>query len=101
MFIPLIISSGGSSRSQAASPVIRALAVGEVHVRDWWQIMRREIVSGLALGSILGACAFIVAILFSVFRFRGNHGIFSMHHLLVSFTVGTSLVGVVLFGTLA
>ncbi len=101
MFIPLIISSGGNSGSQAASLVIRAMAVGEVHVRDWWRIMRREIVSGLALGSILGACAFIVAILFSVFRFRGDHGIFSMHHLLVSFTVGTSLVGVVLFGTLA
>ena len=59
LFVPLIISSGGNSGSQAASLMIRALAVGEVTLRDWWRIMRREVLSGLALGGILGSVGFI------------------------------------------
>ena len=55
LFIPLIISSGGNSGSQATTLVIRALALGEVGLRDWWKVMRREIGAGLALGAILGA----------------------------------------------
>ena len=59
LFVPLIISSGGNSGSQAASLIIRALAVGEVTLRDWWRIMRREVMAGLALGTILGSVGFI------------------------------------------
>jgi magnesium transporter len=59
IFIPLIISSGGNSGSQAATLVIRALAIGEITVKDWWLIMRREILSGLSLGCILGIIGFI------------------------------------------
>ena len=59
LFVPLVISSGGNSGSQAASLIIRALAVGEVTLRDWWRIMRREVLSGLFLGAILGCVGFI------------------------------------------
>ena len=65
LFIPLIISSGGNSGSQAATLVIRALALGEVSVRDWWRVMRREILAGLALGAILGAIGFLRIALWS------------------------------------
>src|SRR5205807_8328647 len=55
LFVPLIISSGGNSGSQATSLIIRGLAVRELTLADWWRVLRREIASGLALGSILGA----------------------------------------------
>ena len=67
LFVPLIISSGGNSGSQAATLVIRALALGDVTLRQWWRVMRREIGSGLALGSILGAIGFVRIALWSLF----------------------------------
>ncbi len=96
LFVPLIISSGGNSGSQAASLMIRALAVGELTLRDWWQVMRREVLSGLALGGILGIIGFgRVAVWGHVFNTYGDHW------LLVAVTVGLSLVGVVLWGTVS
>ena len=95
LFVPLIISSGGNSGSQASTLVIRALAVGEVSLRDWWSVMRREIASGLALGSILGSIGFLRISIWSVFS-----NLYGPHWLLVAMTVAVALVGVVLWGTL-
>lgn len=96
LFVPLIISSGGNSGSQAATLVIRALALGEVTLHDWWQVMRREIMSGLALGSILGLIGFLRVVVWSTFS-----DVYGPHHALIGLTVGLTLVGVVLWGTLA
>jgi magnesium transporter len=96
LFVPLIISSGGNSGSQAATLVIRALALGEVGVRDWWRVMWREIVSGLALGSILGAIGFARIAVWATIT-----DIYGPHWLLVALTVALTLVGIVLWGTLA
>lgn len=95
LFVPLIISSGGNAGSQGASLIIRALALGEVTLRDWWQIMRREVMSGLALGSILGLVALI-----RIALWPWRISMYGEHYLLIAFAVGTSLVGVVLWGTL-
>ena len=95
LFVPLVISSGGNSGSQAATLVIRALALGEVGLRDWWRVMRREVLSGLALGLILGAIGFVRIALWSVF-FQA----YGEHWLGVGLTVGLALVGIVLWGTL-
>jgi magnesium transporter len=95
LFVPLIISSGGNSGSQASTLVIRAIALGEVQLRDWWQVMRREIGAGLTLGSILGAIGFLRITLWSAFS-----NLYGPHWLLVAVTVGVALVGVVLWGTL-
>lgn len=94
MFVPLIISSGGNTGSQSATIIIRALAVGEVGISDWWSIMKREILSGLALGAILGVIGFLRISLWSVFS-----NIYGPHWLLVAFTVSLALLGVVLWGT--
>jgi magnesium transporter len=94
LFVPLIISSGGNSGSQAATLVIRALALNEVGLRDWWRVMRREILAGLALGAILGSIGFLRITLWSAFS-----DIYGPHWLLVAITVSVSLVGVVLWGT--
>lgn len=96
LFVPLIISSGGNSGSQAASLIIRALAVGEVTLRDWWRVMRREVLTGFALGSLLG----IIGLL-RVTVWEQMFGTYGDHWLLIGFTVGLSLVGVVLWGTFA
>jgi magnesium transporter len=96
LFVPLIISSGGNSGSQAATLVIRALALGEVGVRDWWRVMRREVLAGLSLGAILGSIGFVRITLWSAFS-----DIYGPHWLLVAITVAVSLVGVVLWGTLS
>jgi magnesium transporter len=96
LFVPLIISSGGNSGSQAATLVIRALALGEVGVRDWWRVMRREVLAGMALGAILGSIGFLRISLWSAFS-----DIYGPHWLLVAVTVSVSLVGVVLWGTLS
>ena len=96
LFVPLIISSGGNSGSQAATLIIRAMALGEVTLKQWWLVMRREILSGLMLGSILGCIGFLRISLWSIFT-----DLYGPHWLLIALTVGTSLVGVVLWGTLA
>ena len=96
LFIPLIISSGGNSGSQASTLVIRALALGEVRLRDWWRVFRREILSGLLLGTILGSIGFCRVAIWSAFS-----RIYGPHWLLVAFTVGFALIGIVLWGTLA
>jgi magnesium transporter len=96
LFVPLIISSGGNSGSQAASLIIRALAVGEVTLRDWWRIMRREVMSGLALGTILGSVGFI-----RVSLWQQLFGTYGAHWFLIALTVLFALIGVVMWGTIA
>jgi magnesium transporter len=96
LFVPLIISSGGNSGSQAATLVIRAMALGEFGVRDWWRVMRRELLSGLTLGAILGGIGFLRIALWATFT-----DIYGPHSVLVALTVGMALVGVVMWGTLA
>lgn len=96
LFVPLIISSGGNSGGQAATLIIRALAMGEVKLRDWWWVMRREILSGLFLGAILGLMGF-----FRVIIWANVFGIYGDHWLLLGITIGMALVGVVLWGTIA
>lgn len=96
VFIPLIISSGGNSGSQASTLVIRALALSEVRLRDWFRVVRREIVSGLCLGAILGVLGFL-----RVMAWEWGFGAYGEHALGIALTVGVSLLGVVLLGTLA
>jgi len=92
----LIISSGGNSGSQAATLVIRALALGEVRLADWWRIVRRELVAGVALGAILGVIG-ILRITITNALFPNAYGaIWS----LLAVTVGLTLVGIVLWGSL-
>jgi magnesium transporter len=95
LFVPLVISSGGNAGSQAATLVIRALALGEFRLRDWWKIMRRELAAGTALGAILGVIGFLRIAVWSMFS-----KIYGDHWLLVATTVGVSLVGIVLWGSL-
>jgi magnesium transporter len=97
LFIPLIISSGGNSGSQASSIIIRAMALGEIKFRDWFYVMRKEIFSGILLGSILGAVGFLRIILWQHFHFYD----YGEHWLKIGFTVGFSLLGVVLWGTIS
>lgn len=94
LFIPLIISSGGNTGSQAATLLIRALAVREVNLTDWWWVLRRELFSGLALGIILGTIGFVRIALWSTFS-----NIYGPHWLLIAWTVSLALVGIVLWGT--
>jgi magnesium transporter len=95
-FVPLIISSGGNSGSQASTLIIQAMALGEVKLVDWWRVMRREILSGLLLGVILGVIGFSRVALWTTFS-----NIYGAHWILMAFTVGFSLIGVVLWGSLA
>jgi magnesium transporter len=96
LFVPLIISSGGNSGSQATTLVIRAMALGEVRIRDWWRVIRREFGAGLVLGTLLGSIGFLRIIVWQKFS-----PIYGEHYLLIASTVAVSLVGVVTFGTLA
>ena len=96
VFIPLIISSGGNSGSQATTLIIRALALSEVRGRDWWRVFRREFVSGMCLGSILGVLGFA-----RVMTVEAAFGTYGTNALAIAFTVSISLLGVVLLGTLA
>src|SRR5207244_11743367 len=96
LFVPLVIRSGGNSGSQASTLVIRALALGEVTLRDWWRVMRREIFSGLGLGVILGTIGFLRITVWSAFS-----DLYGTHWPLVALTVGVALIGIVLWGTLA
>ncbi|MGZ3822976.1 MAG: magnesium transporter [Bacteroidia bacterium] len=95
LFIPLIISSGGNSGSQASTLIIRALALGEITLRDWWKIVKKEISTGLTIGLILGVIGFIRVALWQYFT-----PIYGEHWLLIAFTIGSALVGVVAWGTL-
>ena len=96
LFVPLIISSGGNSGSQASTLIIQAMALGEITIADWWQVIRRELVSGLLLGAVLGIIGFTRVMLWNqIFHTYGDHS------LLIAGTVGFSLVGVVLWGTIA
>jgi len=97
LFVPLIISSGGNSGSQASTLIIQAMAVGEITIADWWRVMRREIISGLLLGSVLGLIGFLRILIWSQL-FPHLYGI---HYLFIGITVGISLMGVVLWGTLS
>ncbi len=96
LFVPLIISSGGNSGSQAATLIIRAMALGEVTWANWWQVIRREVLSGLALGSILAVIGFLRISIWSTFT-----DIYGPHWFLIGLTVSFTLIGVVLWGTLA
>ena len=96
LFIPLIISSGGNSGSQASTLIIQAMAVGEIKLRDWWRVMRREIVSGILLGLVLGIIGFARVAVWSQFF----PDVYGPHYLYVAAAVGFSLLGVVLQGTL-
>ncbi|HVO63267.1 MAG TPA: magnesium transporter [Terriglobales bacterium] len=96
LFIPLIISSGGNSGSQATTLVIRAMALGEIKLRDWLRVIRRELAAGIALGAILGVIGVSRIMLWHALR-----GTYGEHYLVVALTIGCSLIGVVLFGTTA
>ena len=96
LFIPLIISSGGNSGSQATTLVIRAMALGEIRLRDWWRVIRRELAAGVVLGSILGSIGVTRILLWQTLR-----GTYGPHYLVVALTIGCSLIGVVMFGTVA
>jgi magnesium transporter len=96
LFIPLIISSGGNSGSQATTLVIRAMALGEIGLRDWWRVIRRELMAGVTLGTILGVIGISRILLWHAAR--NSYG---EHYLVIALTIGCSLIGVVTFGTLA
>jgi magnesium transporter len=96
LFVPLIISSGGNSGSQASTLIIQAMAVGEITLKDWWRVMRREILSGLLLGSVLGLIGFLrIFVWHSIVP-----NVYGTHWMLLGITVGITLMGVVLWGTL-
>src|SRR6184192_2357054 len=102
MFLPLIISSGGNSGSQASTLMIRAMALGEVTLRDWWRVAGREIRAGLSLGAILGTIgAARVALWSEVGKEYFHRQLYGPHWPLVALTVGVALVGVVLWGSLS
>jgi magnesium transporter len=94
--VPLIISSGGNSGSQATTLVIRAMALGEVRLRDWWRVIRREVITGFGLGSILASIG-----LMRILLWQGLFNSYGEHYFLVAMTVALSLVGVVLWGSVA
>jgi magnesium transporter len=96
LFVPLIISSGGNSGSQASTLIIQAMALGEISITDWWRVIRRELLSGLLLGTVLGLIGFVRVVAWnSIFNTYGEHGE------LVGMTVGFSLLGVVMWGTVS
>lgn len=94
LFVPLVISSGGNSGGQATTLIIRAMALGEVRLRDWWHVMRREVMTGLSLGLILAVIGIIRIVAWeAIFHSYGPH------HFMIALAVAVSLVGVVLWGT--
>ncbi|MDA3615726.1 magnesium transporter [Polluticaenibacter yanchengensis] len=97
LFIPLIISSGGNSGSQASTLIIQAIATGDVSLSDWWKIMKREILSGLMLGGVLGIVGFTRVILWNSVQ----PGVYGEHFVLVAWTIAITLLGIVLWGTLS
>jgi len=100
LFLPLIISSGGNSGSQASTLIVRAMALEEVTLRDWWRVAAREIQAGLSLGAILGAIGILRVALWSIIGEKYFHrSLYGPHWPLVALTVGFALVGVVLWGS--
>ncbi len=95
LFVPLILSSGGNSGSQATSLIIRAMAVRDVALRDWWKVLRRELVTGLALGCVLASI-----VLLRIFLWPHKEKLYTSHYALVAMTVAFSLIGVVLWGSI-
>ncbi|MBK9167963.1 MAG: magnesium transporter [Bryobacterales bacterium] len=96
VFIPLIISSGGNSGSQASTLVIRAMAIGEVRLRDWWRVLRREILSGLMLGGVLAVLGLLRVLIGDALGSK----VYGGYPTAIGLTVGISLLGVVVFGTI-
>ena len=96
LFIPLIISSGGNSGSQASTLVVRAMALGQVRLRDWWRVFYREVIVGVALGILLGSIGLMRIILWPA-----RATLYGEHYVVIAITIACSLVGVVLFGSLA
>jgi magnesium transporter len=96
LFLPLIISSGGNAGSQSSTLIIRAMALGEVRLKDWWRVMKRELLSGVFLGCVLGSIGFARVTIWSAVS-----DIYGVHWLLVAVTLSLALIGVVLWGTLA
>jgi magnesium transporter len=96
LFVPLIISSGGNSGSQASTLVVRALALGELTLRDWWRVIRREFMAGLSLGLILATLGFC-----RIMAWQAVFHLYGEHYFLIASTVAFSLIGVVMFGTMA
>lgn len=94
LFIPLIVSSGGNSGSQASTLVVRAMALGEIRLTDWFRVMKRELATGFSLGLVLGALGFLRVCLWE-FAFHS----FGVHWLLIAVTVALSIVGVVACGS--
>lgn len=97
LFVPLIISSGGNSGSQASTLIIQAMAVGEITISDWWRVLKREIVSGLLLGTVLGIIGFFRVVAWSQF-FPEVYGVY---YIQLGAAVGISLMGVILWGTIS
>ena len=97
LFIPLIISSGGNSGSQASTLIIQAMAVGEITIAHWWRVLRREITSGILLGSVLGIIGFTRVLIWHSIA----PALYGEHYIRIAFSVGCSLIGVVLWGTLS
>lgn len=95
LFIPLIVSSGGNSGSQAATLIIRALSLGELSIKDWWFVMKREFFSGIMLGVVLGALGFL-----RIFIWQSTSGIYGQYWALIGASVSISIIGVVTWGTL-
>ena len=95
LFVPLIISSGGNSGSQASTLVIRAMALQELRLRDWWRVVRREVAAGLSLGTLLAAIGLV-----RILAWQGLFGLYGEHYLLIAVTVSLSLIGVVMWGTM-
>lgn len=96
MFLPLIISSGGNSGSQAATLIVRALSLGEISLKDWWFVLQRELLSGLLLGCVLGIIGFSRIIIWSMIS-----NVYGDNSIQIGLTVGVSLIGVVMWGTLS
>jgi len=97
LFIPLIISSGGNSGSQAATLIIRAMALKELSLRDWWYVMKREMLSGLSLGIVLGSIGLLRITIWQALHWYD----YGPHWWLVAITIFFSLIGIVMWGTLS
>jgi magnesium transporter len=96
LFVPLVISSGGNSGSQASTIIIRSLALREIHLSDWFSVFKRELSTGLLLGLILGLIGFLRIGVWSMFT-----PIYGPHWFLLAITVGIALIGIVMWGTLS